>query len=94
MTHKFFNKLHDQDTKPRFADGLLALSLPNKTLNTYHQHIQHHVIVVDEEDELLPAMRELRGHLEHKVLHLGLKLTQDTTHTLTGKCLVHAHNGC
>ena len=94
MTSKFFNKLHNQDTKPRLADGLLTLSSPNETLNTYHQHIQHHVVVVDEEDELLSAMRELCSHLEHKVLHLGLKLTQDTTHTLAGKRLVHTHNGC
>lgn len=38
----------------------------------YHEDAQHHVIVVDEEDQLLLAGGELGRHAQDKVLHLHL----------------------
>ena len=83
---------HHTDTSS--VDGLLASSLSKANWNAHHQHAKHHVIVVDEEDELLSPMRKLSGHLEHKVLHLSLQLAQDAAHSLARKCLVHTHDGC
>ncbi len=39
----------------------------------HHEHAEQHVVVVDEEDELVSSGRKLGRHLEHEVLHLHLK---------------------
>ena len=39
----------------------------------YHQHPQHHVVVVDQKHKLLLPRGELSCHPEDKILHLHLK---------------------
>ena len=72
---------------------LAITSLDLKSDSTYHQHIEHHVIVVDKEYQLLLAVWELSRHFEDKILNLCLKLAEGTTHMFTGEGGVDADNG-
>ena len=49
---------------------------------TDHEDAEHHVVVVDEEDELFAALRKLGGHAQDEVLHLGLQLREEPRHRL------------
>lgn len=71
----------------------LSLSLPSLSLLPHREHSQQHVVVVDEEDELLLPVRELCGHPQDEVLHLLLQCGQTLSHPLVRLTLVDAHNG-
>lgn len=60
----------------------------------YHEDAEHHVVVVDEEDELIPPGGELGGHLQDKVFHLHLhrhRVSQQASNHTLARSLTHTH---
>ena len=47
---------------------------------THLQHSKHHVIIVDEEDQLFLSVGKLSRHPQDKVLHLSLQCRQTSVH--------------
>lgn len=64
---------HNQD--PGHSAELVELTSRGDPVEKrhYHQHTQHHVIVVDQKHKLLLPGGELCGHSEDKILHLHLQ---------------------
>ena len=54
--------------------------------HTHREHGEEHVVVVDEEDELVLSVGELSGHAEDEVLHLCLQGQEAAVH-LWGVCV-------
>ena len=62
---------------------------------TYVEHCQHHVVVVDEKDELLLAIGKLCRHSQDKVLHLSLQGKQALVHLGRGGAgIITANPSC
>ena len=54
---------------------------------------EHHVVVVDEEEQLFLAERELGRHAQDKVLHLRLQCQQTLIHLERNTDIKHGWNG-
>lgn len=59
---------------------------------THREDSQEHVIIVDEEDELLFAERKLSCHSKDEVFHFHLESRQTPGHSLLRVTLINAHH--
>jgi hypothetical protein len=58
---------------------------------TNHYDGKHHVIVVDEKNELFLSLWEFRRHAEYEVFNLVLQLGQQLIDAVTGETLIQAN---
>ena len=62
------------------------------TQHTYRQHGQKHVVIVDEENELVLPLWELCRHSQNEVLHFYLESSQTLAHPIMRMTLIDAHH--
>ena len=61
--------------------------------STHYEYIQHHVVVVDEKDELVLAIGEFSCQAQYKVVNFRLQLSHQLVDAFIRETLVEANNG-
>ena len=62
--------------------------------STHYEYIQHHVVVVDEKDELVLAIGEFCCQSQYKVVNFCLQLGHQLVDAFVRETLVETNNGC
>jgi len=62
-------------------------------ISTHYEYIQHHVVVVDEKDELVLAIGELSCQSQYKVVNFRLQLGHQLVDAFVRETLVEPNNG-